>query len=80
MHTVQVESHIDKQGFLRLKLPQEWADQDVNVVVVLEKKAIPLVSKKPNLVQAFELLAEMPDDFMLDGRQDSLPQEREALV
>ncbi len=78
MHTLQLESHIDTQGFLRLKLPREWANQDVNVVVVLEKKAVQV--QPQGLEAAFELLATLPDDFMQDGRHDSLPQEREALA
>jgi len=78
MHTLQLESHIDTQGFLRLKLPREWANQDVNVVVVLEKKAVQV--QPQGLEAAFELLVALPDDFMQDGRYDSLPQEREALA
>jgi hypothetical protein len=33
-----------------------------------------------NLATAFELLSNMPDDFMQERRQDSLPQAREALL
>ncbi len=76
MHTLQLESHIDTQGFLRLKLPGEWANQDVNVVLVLEKKTLQV--QPQGLEVAFELLTALPDDFMQDGRHDSLPQEREA--
>jgi predicted outer membrane lipoprotein len=32
-----------------------------------------------NLASAFDLLAAMPQDFMEDGRRDSLPQTREEL-
>jgi antitoxin VapB len=38
-----------------------------------------LVLRKPrlDLREAFELLSSMPSDFMADGRDDQLPQERE---
>lgn len=39
-----------------------------------------LVLRKPRvgLSVAFDILASMPDDFMADGREDNLPQERES--
>ncbi|WP_353572223.1 hypothetical protein [Candidatus Albibeggiatoa sp. nov. BB20] len=61
MHSIQFESHIDKQSYLKLQLPNEWVNQDVNIVV-LEKKAEPI--KPQNLSVAFELLATMPENFM----------------
>ena len=30
----------------------------------------------PNLLEAFELLTSLPDDFMQEGREDVLPQKR----
>jgi hypothetical protein len=36
MHTFQVNSHINENGVLSVKLPKEWAEKDVNVVLVLE--------------------------------------------
>lgn len=30
----------------------------------------------PNLLEAFELLTSLPDDFMQEGRVDALPQKR----
>ena len=30
----------------------------------------------PNLLEAFELLSSLPDDFMQQGREDVLPQKR----
>lgn len=50
----------------------------MNVVLVLEflnklKKSKP---QKESLAGAFDLLTQMPEDFMLH-RQDDLPQERE---
>jgi len=79
MYSMQLESHIDKQGCLKLQLPEDWADANVNVVVVVEKKDLP-DNATTNLNAAFELLSSMPDDFMKNDRQDNLPQEREALL
>lgn len=36
MHTFQVNSHINENGILSVKLPKEWAEKDVNVLLVLE--------------------------------------------
>lgn len=72
MHTLQLNSHINENGILSIKMPQEWAEKDVNVLVVLEL----LDQPKENLSIAFDLLSQMPEDFMLQ-RQDDLPQERD---
>ena len=78
MQTIQVSSHINEHGVLSVNLPKEWAEKDVNVVLVLEflNKLKDAKPKKENLAAAFNLLAQMPDDFMLH-REDDLPQERE---
>lgn len=77
MHTFKTHSHINENGILSVKLPKEWAEKDVNVLLVLEflnqlKEPAP---EKQSLASAFDLLAEMPQDFM-EQRQDELPQER----
>lgn len=78
MQTIQVSSHINKNGILSIHLPKEWAETDVNVVLVLEllNKLKETESKKESLANAFDLLTEMPEDFMLE-RDNHLPQERE---
>ena len=78
MQTIQVSSHINEHGVLSVNLPKEWAEKDVNVVLVLEllNKLKDAKPKTENLAAAFNLLAQMPDDFMLQ-REDDLPQERE---
>ena len=40
---------------------------------------IVLREKAEGLVRAFEILAELPDDFLSEARDDTPPQEREAL-
>ena len=78
MHTFQVNSRINENGILSIKLPKEWTEKDVNVVLVLEflnqlQEAKP---QKESLAAAFDLLAQMPEDFFMTHRQDDLPQER----
>ena len=78
MHTFQLNSHVNENGILSVKLPKEWAEQDVNVLLVLEflntlKETVP---EKTSLAAAFDLLTQLPDDFM-SQRQDDLPQARE---
>ena len=77
MHTFQVNSRINENSILSIKLPKEWAEKDVNVVLVLEflnqlQEAKP---QKESLAAAFDLLAQLPEDFMTH-RQDDLPQEQ----
>jgi virulence-associated protein VagC len=77
MHTFKTHYHINENGILSVKLPKEWAEKDVNVLLVLEflnqlKEPAP---EKQSLAAAFDLLAEMPENFM-DQRQDEPPQER----
>jgi hypothetical protein len=77
MHTFQLNSHINENGILSVKLPKEWAEKDVNVLLVLEflNQLKESTRKKESLAIAFDLLTEMPEDFMTH-RQDDLPQER----
>ncbi len=77
MHSFQVNSRINENSILSIKLPKEWAEKDVNVVLVLESLN-QLQESKPNkesLAAAFDQLAQMPEDFMTH-RQDDLPQEQ----
>lgn len=77
MHTFQVNSRINENSILSVKLPKEWAEKDVNVVLVLEflNQLQESKPKKESLAAAFDSLAQMPEDFMAH-RQDDLPQER----
>ena len=38
-----------------------------------------LRKRRANLREAFDLLASMPDDYFAEGRNDPLPETREAL-
>jgi len=37
MHSIHLTSHINKNGLLTVQLPQEWAEQEVDVVLKLGK-------------------------------------------
>ncbi len=78
MHTFQINSHINENGILSVKLPKEWAKKDVNVLLELESlnKLQESTQPKESLAAAFDLLTQMPEDFMTH-RQDDLPQERD---
>lgn len=72
MHSIHLTSHTNKNGLLTVQLPQEWAEQEVDVVLKLEKPA----EQGKSLAQAFDLLTNMPNDFMSMGREDTAPQMR----
>ncbi|MGR8940624.1 MAG: hypothetical protein ACU83P_03440 [Gammaproteobacteria bacterium] len=72
MHTFKTHFHVNENGILSVKLPKEWAEKDVNVLVVLEflnqlKEPAP---EKQGLAAAFDLLAEMPEDFMCQRQNE----------
>ncbi len=77
MQAIQINSYINAEAVLSVHLPKEWANKDVNVVLVLEllNQLKEMETKKENLTAAFDLLAEMPEDFTLQ-RQDDLPRTR----
>jgi len=62
-----------------VRLPKEFRFDVSEVEIFKRGDEVILKKKMPNLVKAFELLTEMPDDFMVNGRQDELPQERPDL-
>ncbi len=78
MHTFQLNSHVNENGILSVKLPKEWAEKDVNVLLVLEflNQLEEPQPEKRSLTTAFDLLTQMPEDFMTH-RQDDLPQQRD---
>lgn len=62
-----------------VRLPKEF-QFDVDEVEIYRRGDEVVLRRKPlNLAPAFELLANLPDDFMRQGRKDSPPQERDAL-
>lgn len=62
-----------------VRLPKDF-QFDVREVEILRRGDEVILRRIPtNLTAAFDLLAGLPDDFMVDGRGDTAPQEREGL-
>jgi antitoxin VapB len=62
-----------------VRLPKEF-QFDVSQVEILRRGDDVVLRRIPtNISAAFDLLAALPDDFMQDGRNDTLPQMREGL-
>ena len=59
-------------------IPKEFRLQETEVEIFQRGDELVLRKLHRKLTDAFLLLTSMPDDFMSDGRNDSLPQEREA--
>ena len=60
-----------------VRLPKEF-QFDTNEVLIFRRDDEVVVKKKPrNLSRVFELLTELSEDFMEDGRQQPAIQERE---
>ncbi|KUJ74932.1 virulence factor [Thiomicrospira sp. XS5] len=61
-----------------VRIPKEFRFDVTEVEIFKRGDEIVLKPKPKNLGVAFKLLGEMPDDFMVEGREDTLPQERES--
>jgi antitoxin VapB len=62
-----------------VQLPNGFRLTTRNVEIFRRGEEIILREKPRSMVDAYWLLAELPDDFMADGRQDGPPQVRKAL-
>jgi len=60
-----------------VRIPKEFRFEATEVEIFKRGDEVILKPKPKNLGVAFNLLADMPSDFMSDGRDDSAPQERE---
>ncbi|MDY0071687.1 MAG: type II toxin-antitoxin system VapB family antitoxin [Thauera sp.] len=61
-----------------VRIPKEYRF-DTDVVEIFKRGDELILKPRPrNLGKAFELLASLPEDFMAEGRQDEVPQEREG--
>jgi antitoxin VapB len=63
-----------------VRLPKEFSVPFKEVEIFQRGDEIVLRPLKKGLARAFELLTELPDDFFPDGREDSLPQNRDGLT
>ena len=62
-----------------VRLPKEFSVN--SKVLEIFRRGDEIVLREPTrgLARAFELLTELPDDFLSEGRQDMPPQQREGL-
>jgi antitoxin VapB len=61
-----------------VRLPKEFQFDVSEVQIFRRGDEVVLRKKHQTLSSAFDLLANLPDDFMQAGRQDPHPQDREA--
>ena len=59
-----------------VRLPREFRLHTAEVEIFRRGNEIVLREKSHGLRHAFELLANMPDDYFENGRQDDAPQKR----
>jgi antitoxin VapB len=76
--------HDDSAGFSfrqwqAVQLPKAFHVTSKEVEILRRGDEIVLREKGKGLARAFEILANLPDDFLPDGRRDAPPQEREGL-
>jgi antitoxin VapB len=62
-----------------VRLPKEFRLKSEEVEIFRRGEEIVLREKDGNMVRAFELLAELPVDVELAGREKDLPQKRRGL-
>jgi len=61
-----------------IRLPKEFRVEALELEIFRRGREIVLREPEKNLARAFELLSELPDDFLID-RGERPPQEREEL-
>lgn len=62
-----------------VRLPKEFRFNVKEVEIVRRGNEVVLREPQPDLAEAFDALASMPDDFMAEGRLDSPPEDRDEL-
>jgi antitoxin VapB len=62
-----------------VRLPKQFRLKSEEVEIFRRGDEIVLREKDGNLVRAFDLLAGLPDDFELPGREKDRPQKRKGL-
>ena len=61
-----------------VRLPKQFRLKGREVEIFRRGDEIVLREKAHGMVRAFELLANLPDDFLAEGRQDRPPQSRKG--
>jgi len=62
-----------------VRLPKQFRFHVSEVEIFRRGDEVVLREPRRNLGRAFDILATMPEDFMSEGRQDQVPQKRDAL-
>lgn len=62
-----------------VRLPKQFRFKAAEVEIFQRGDEIVLKEKAKGMATAFQLLADLPDDFLSDGRKDALPQKRKGL-
>jgi antitoxin VapB len=62
-----------------VRLPKEFRLKGKEVEVFRRGDEIVLREKAKGLARAFEILANLPDDFLSEGRHDTPPQKRNSI-
>jgi antitoxin VapB len=62
-----------------VRLPKEFRVTSTELEIFRRGDEIVLREPSRGLSRAFELLTSLPEDFLLEGRNDALPQQREPL-
>jgi antitoxin VapB len=62
-----------------VRLPKQFRLKSKEVEIFRRGDEIVLREKDGTMVRAFDLLAGLPDDFELTGREEDQPQKREGL-
>ena len=62
-----------------VRLPKEFRFRTGEVDIFRRGDEIVLRERVGDASEIFDLLASLPDDFLAEGRQDTIPQQREGL-
>ena len=75
--TTRITTRVFKSGNSQaVRIPKEF-QLDVKEVEIFSRDGeLVIRPKRKNLLEALDILASLPDDFMKDGREDLPPQER----
>jgi antitoxin VapB len=60
-----------------VRIPKEFQFDVDEVEIISRGDELIIRPKKENIADAFDLITGLSDDFMQDGREDTLPQERD---
>jgi len=76
--TTRLTTRVFKSGNSQaVRIPKEF-QLDVKEVEIFSRDGELIIRpKRKNLLEALDILASLPDDFMVDGREDLPPQERD---